>query len=112
MAYTVPGLVGLDAVGSVTQTPSGNGLVASNVANAGSFTVTPSAPVLSIGTASNYTFSYTAATATVNKAELKIIANTDAKFVGEADRAAYNGVRYEGFVAYQTAAVLIGNLAV
>ncbi|NBO82788.1 MAG: hypothetical protein EBU75_08140, partial [Betaproteobacteria bacterium] len=60
-ASTAPsgtGLVGADALGSVTQ--------------AGSFTVTPSAAVLSTGLASNYDFSYVASTHTVNPADLVV----------------------------------------
>uniref|UniRef100_UPI0025FEA18F autotransporter-associated beta strand repeat-containing protein n=1 Tax=Limnohabitans sp. Rim8 TaxID=1100718 RepID=UPI0025FEA18F len=112
MTYTVSGLVGYDAVSSLTQTPSGNGLVASQVANAGSFTVTPGSVVLSTGKTSNYTFSYTAATATVNKADLKVTAKDDAKFIGEADVSGFAGVRYTGFVAGQTASVLSGSATV
>ena len=112
MTYTVNGLVGFDAVRSLTQTPSGSGLVASNVANAGSFTVTPGSVVLSTGKASNYTFSYSAATATVNKADLTVKANNDTKFIGEADVSGYNGVSYSGFVAGQTASVLSGSATV
>ncbi|WP_304441715.1 S-layer family protein [Limnohabitans sp. G3-2] len=107
-AYTVTGLVGYDAVSSVTRTPSGNGLVASHVANAGSFTVTPSTVVLSTGKASNYAFTYTPATATVNKADLTVKANNDAKFIGEADASGFGGVSYTGFVAGETASVLSG----
>jgi hypothetical protein len=50
ISFNVNGLIGLDAVRSVTQTP-GNSVVAGNAANAGSFTVIPSAAVLSIGRA-------------------------------------------------------------
>ncbi len=112
MTYTVNGLVGFDAVRSLTQTPSGSGLVASNVANAGNFTVTPGSVVLSTGKSSNYTFSYTAATATVNKADLTVKANNDTKFIGEADVSGYSGVSYTGFVAGQTASVLSGSATV
>jgi filamentous hemagglutinin family protein len=112
MTYTVSGLVGYDAVRSLTQTPSGSGLVASQVANAGSFTVTPGSVALSAGKTSNYTFSYTAATATVNKADLKVTAKDDSKFIGEADVSGFAGVRYTGFVAGETASVLSGSATV
>jgi Trk K+ transport system NAD-binding subunit len=46
-------LVGSDAVGSVTQTASGTGVTPAGVAQAGTYTVTPSAAVLSTGMASN-----------------------------------------------------------
>jgi filamentous hemagglutinin family protein len=111
MTYNVSGLVGSDAVRSITQTPS-NSVVAGNVANAGTFAVTPSAAVLSIGRASNYTFNYTSALATVSKANLTVKVKDDAKFVGESDNAAYDGVSYSGFVAGQTASVLSGAVAI
>jgi hypothetical protein len=111
MTYNVSGLVGSDAVRSITQTPS-NSVVAGNVANAGTFAVTPSAAVLSIGKASNYTFNYTSALATVSKANLKVKVKDDAKFVGESDNVAYDGVSYSGFVAGQTASVLSGAVAI
>jgi hypothetical protein len=78
------------------------------VANAGSFTVTPGSVALSTGKTSNYTFSYTAATATVDKANLTVTAKDDSKFIGEADASGFAGVRYTGFVAGQTASVLSG----
>jgi phosphoribosylcarboxyaminoimidazole (NCAIR) mutase len=74
-ASTAPsgtGLVGSDALGSVTQTPSGTGVTPTGVAQAGSFSVTPSAAVLSTGLASNYDFSYSASTHTVNPADLVV----------------------------------------
>jgi filamentous hemagglutinin family protein len=110
MTYTVSGLVGLDAVSSVTQT-LGNSVLASSVANAGSFTVTPSAAVMSTGLVSNYEFSYGSALASVSKVNLSVMANNDGKFVGESDNSAYDGVSYRGFVAGETASVLSGAVA-
>ena len=69
MGYSVEGLVDQDAVRSLTQTPDGT-VVAGNVANAGSFAVTPSSVVLSTGKTSNYSFSYVASTNTVSPATL------------------------------------------
>jgi filamentous hemagglutinin family protein len=111
-SYSVSGLVGLDAVRSVTQTASGSGIVAGNVANAGSFSVTPSAAVLSTGRAGNYNFSYTGATHTVTKAQLQVEVNHDARFVGQAEGTSYFGVSYTGLVANQTPSVLGGNLQI
>ena len=111
ISFNVNGLIGLDAVRTVTQTP-GNSVVAGNAANAGTFTVMPSAAVLNIGRAENYTFNYTAALATVSKVNLTVKANNDGKFVGESDNSAYGGVSYTGFVAGQTASVLSGAVAV
>ncbi|NBS66382.1 MAG: hypothetical protein EBT33_18930, partial [Betaproteobacteria bacterium] len=68
--------MGTDAVASVTQTASGSGVAATGVAQAGTFTVTPSAAVLSTGLASNYGFSYVAATSTVDKATLTVSGST------------------------------------
>ena len=111
MTYTVSGLVGFDAVSSVTQTP-GNSVLASSVANAGSFTVTPSAAVMSTGLVSNYEFSYGSALASVSKVNLSVIANNGGKFVGESDNSAYDGVSYRGFVAGETASVLSGAVVI
>ena len=72
--YTRTDLVGSDAIGSVTQTASILGNPVTGVAQAGSFTSTPSAAVLSIGNANNYSFSYVGANNTVAKANLTITA--------------------------------------
>jgi hypothetical protein len=73
--FTNTALVGADAIGSVTQTTTINGHAVSGVAQAGSFIATPSAAVLSTGTAGNYSFSYVPATNTVAKANLSINAD-------------------------------------
>jgi hypothetical protein len=99
-ASTAPsgtGLVGADALGSVTQTASGTGVTASGVAQAGSFTVTPSAAVLSAGLASNYDFSYVDGTHTVDKANLAL--NATASLTGNV----YRGTAYMG--TYTTTAL-------
>ena len=67
-AFTTSALVGFDRVASVTQTASGTGVAGSSIAQAGSFTVTPSSAVLSTGTASNYSFTYVPVTMTVSPA--------------------------------------------
>jgi hypothetical protein len=80
-SFTTSTMVGNDAVGSLTQTPSSNG-----AANTGTFTVTPSAAALSTGTASNYDFTYVPSTHTVNKAALTLTASTNTKnFDGKTD---------------------------
>ncbi|MCX7261281.1 MAG: YDG domain-containing protein, partial [Burkholderiales bacterium] len=80
-SFTTSTMVGNDAVGSLTQTPSSNG-----PANTGTFTVTPSAAALSTGTASNYDFTYVPSTHTVNKAALTLTASTNTKnFDGKTD---------------------------
>ena len=64
-----------DTIGSVTQVASISGIVVSGIAQAGSFTSTPSAAILSSGKASNYLFSYVASSSnTVAKADLAITA--------------------------------------
>ena len=88
--YATSGLVGSDAVGSVTQTiVAGGNTVSSGIAQAGSFTATPSAAVLSTGAAGNYTFSYVAASNTIAKADLAVsaVASTGHVYKGTA----YNG---------------------
>lgn len=72
-AFTTSALVGSDNVASVTQTASGTGVTASGVAQAGSFTVTPSSAVLGTGTAGNYNFSYVDSTHTVSQVTLTLI---------------------------------------
>ena len=59
--YSNTALVGSDAMGAVTQTANQTG-----VAQAGSFSVTPSAATVSSGNPNNYQFSYVAANHTVN----------------------------------------------
>jgi hypothetical protein len=49
------------------------------VAQAGSFTVTPSAAAMGVGSASNYSFSYAASTHTVDKASLVLTARENTK---------------------------------
>jgi hypothetical protein len=73
-AFTTGSLVGSDAVGSVTQTTGSTG-----VAQAGSYSVTPSAAILSTGAAGNYSFSYVASTNTVGRAGLTLTAVTSSK---------------------------------
>ena len=73
-AYNRTDLVGSDAIGSVTQTASISGNPVTGVAQAGSFTSTPSSVVLSTGNADNYIFSYVGANNTVARANLTIAA--------------------------------------
>ncbi|MCX7261228.1 MAG: filamentous hemagglutinin N-terminal domain-containing protein, partial [Burkholderiales bacterium] len=96
-SYTVGTMVGSDTVASVTQTPSGLSESASATAQAGSFTVTPSAAVMGTGTASNYSFSYVPSTHTVDKANLSVIATPS--LTGNV----YNGSAFTG--TYTTTAV-------
>ncbi|WP_233200892.1 S-layer family protein [Limnohabitans sp. G3-2] len=70
ISYAVNGLVGQDALASVTQTPSGHAGSALGVAQAGNFSVRPSGAVLSTGNVNNYNFIYGDSTHTVNPAPL------------------------------------------
>ena len=90
-------LVGSDAIGSVTQTASIGGSTVTGVAQAGTFTSTPSGAVLSSGIADNYSFSYIGATNTVAKADLTIAA------VASLTGNTYRGSAYTG--TYTTTAL-------
>ena len=65
--YSNTALVGSDTMGSVTQTANKTG-----VAQAGSFSVTPSAASVTSGNASNYQFSYVAASHTINPLSITV----------------------------------------
>jgi autotransporter-associated beta strand protein len=88
--FTTTPLAGSDAVGSVAQRTTVGGNVVTGIAQAGTFISTPSAAVLSTGTASNYLFTYTGATNTVAKANLSVIATSSLS--GNV----YNGNAYTG----------------
>jgi hypothetical protein len=66
--YSNTALVGSDAMGAVTQTANQTG-----VAQAGSFSVTPSAATVSSGNPNNYQFSYVAANHTVNPLAITVV---------------------------------------
>ena len=65
--YSNTALVGSDTLGSVTQTANKTG-----VAQAGSFSVTPSAASVTSGNPSNYQFSYVAASHTINPLSITV----------------------------------------
>ncbi len=73
-SFTTTPLAGSDVVESVTQRTTVAGNVVSGIAQAGTFISTPSTAVLSTGSASNYSFTYVAATNTVAKANLSVTA--------------------------------------
>lgn len=81
--FTVSGLQNSDAVSGLTLgysgTPAGN-LAAAIV---GSYTITPSALILSSGTLSNYNVSYNTGTLTVNTATLTVTALPQTKSYGD-----------------------------
>ena len=104
-SFSAGAMAGSDTVGSVTQT---TGL--SGVAQAGLFTVTPSAAILSSGNASNYNFTYLPSTHTVDKANLNVTANNASKSYDGVAYSGGNGITYSGFVHNETSAVLGGAL--
>jgi hypothetical protein len=103
-------MVGSDALSSVTQTPTRLASSAFGTAQAGTFTVTPSAAVLSTGAASNYNFSYVSSTHSVDKVNLSVTAINATKTYDGVVYAGGNGVTYSGFVNNETSAVLGGTL--
>jgi outer membrane protein OmpA-like peptidoglycan-associated protein len=72
--------VGPDALGSVTFTFS-----TANPVNAGEYTITPSAAVLSTGDPDNYNISYETATLTINKRQITVTADDKVKTYGDND---------------------------
>jgi filamentous hemagglutinin family protein len=103
--FSTSALVGADALASVTQTSAPSG-----VAQAGSFTVTPSAAVMGSGNTNNYTFSYAPGTHTVSPVALMVTAANASKSYDGMNYSGGNGVIYSGFVNNETAAVLGGSL--
>jgi filamentous hemagglutinin family protein len=67
--YTNTALVGSDSLAGVTQTAS---LTGTAIAQAGNYTVTPSAAQLTSGNSSNYQFTYVASTNTVSPLNLNV----------------------------------------
>lgn len=84
---TAAGLLGSDALSSVTYTFSGNGYGPSTVipTNAGSYTVTPSNAVLSPGDISYYSVQYVPGTFTIHGLEATLTAAPASKVYGDAD---------------------------
>jgi hypothetical protein len=79
-AFTATGLVGGDAIASVTLTATGGGTATAPV---GRYTLTPSSPVGSTFTAGNYSITYYSGTLTVTTAPLTITATNDTKTYGQ-----------------------------
>ena len=65
-------------VNSVTQTASGPGVTSTGVAQAGSFSVTPSHAVMGVGNANNYSFSYVGGEYTINPVVVTVRSMTGA----------------------------------
>ena len=96
-SYTHTDLVGLDAVGSLTQAASKGGSTVTGIAQAGNFTSTPSAVILSTGNPDNYSFFYVGKTNSIAKADLTI--NAVESLTGNV----YRGSSYTG--SYTTSAL-------
>ncbi|MBT8584565.1 hypothetical protein G6694_07975 [Polynucleobacter paneuropaeus] len=88
--FTTSTMVGSDSVAAVTQATTISGSTVSGVAQAGSFISTPSAAVMGVGSANNYSFTYVPATNTVAKANVTI--TETASLTGNI----YNGSAYTG----------------
>ena len=118
-----------DGTRSATATLSLSGLVGSetlDVTNTATFanatagddkTVTVTSVNLADGTngglAANYSISSgETTTATINKATLNVAPLDDAKFVGEADPAGFNGVIYNGFISGESSSDLGGSTTI
>jgi hypothetical protein len=107
ISHSVGTMVGLDAVASVTQTPAGFSGGAAGTAQAGAYTITPSAAVLSTGAASNYNFVYVNSTHTVNKANATVTANSGTVTYNGANQTV-SGFTASGLVGGEREAVLTG----
>ncbi len=109
--YGYGSLVGI--VGSDTVTVSGAPVYDSANANAVRSVLIGNVGIAG-SDASNYTMSWTNGSGTINKAQLSVTANADAKFVTQGDvLTTYNGVSYNGFVhGENTGALNITGLSV
>jgi filamentous hemagglutinin family protein len=81
--FTPVGLIGADTISGVTLSSAG----AVNIANVGTYAITPSDAVFGVGSASNYTLSYVNGQLTVNPAPLTITVAPQSKVYGNADPA-------------------------
>ncbi|NDG41779.1 MAG: hypothetical protein EBY28_20990, partial [Betaproteobacteria bacterium] len=109
--FTSSALAQGDWVSSVTKVAGEAGATASAVAQAGSYTVTPSSAVMGVGLASNYSFSYLPGSNKVDKAALTVAANAANKAYDGKAYSGGNGVSYAGFVNSEDSKVLSGTLA-
>jgi hypothetical protein len=104
-------LAGVTGYGTLGNTVAGDSVSVSGKAafadaNSGSQAVAQGSATL-VGTdAGNYQISWTNGSGTIDKASLTITANKDARFIGMADTAGYQGVSYTGFVNGETSSVL------
>ncbi|MCG5644992.1 YDG domain-containing protein, partial [Flavobacteriaceae bacterium LSUCC0859] len=82
-------------IGSEDVTLSGVGVY--DAASVGSRTIAIGTVTLTGADKGNYSLNWTNGSGTISKKTLTVTANNDAKFVGESDTPAYNGVSYSGF---------------
>ncbi|MBI5875042.1 MAG: MBG-2 domain-containing protein [Deltaproteobacteria bacterium] len=100
--FTPVGLLGGDTISGVTLTSAG----AVNTANVGTYAITPSAAVFSVGSAGNYTITYNNGALTVTPAALTITADNQTKVYGDANPALT--ATYSGLKGTDTSAVVSG----
>lgn len=109
--FTHTALVGSDAIGSTTLTFTSASPSYSNTAvphHAGTYTLTPSAPVFTTGSASNYTINYVSATYTISAKALSITASSHTITVG--DPVPSITASYSAFAFSESASNLTGTL--
>ena len=75
--YTISGLIGADHISSVTLPTFGQ------YDHAGTYAITPSNPVFSVGSVSNYEITYNSGTFTINPSPLVITANNASRYYGD-----------------------------
>ena len=92
-AFSTSSMLGSDNVASITSTT-----LATGVAQAGSFTITPSNAVMGTGLASNYSFTYSPLVVSIARASLTLAATTDSK-------------TYDGTTASSAAVTITGKAA-
>ncbi|MBV5331775.1 hypothetical protein JZU69_05295, partial [bacterium] len=100
--FTATGLVNNETTAALTGVSTSGGVGT----NAGIYTHTAS------GSATNYNLSFTAGDLTIEKANLNVMANNDARLLTQADAVNFAGVSFSGFVNGETAAVLTGTAKV
>ncbi len=104
LGFTAGGLVGADAIASVTQTTA-----AGPAAAVGSYALTPSAAVFSSGSGVNYAITYVAGTVTGTRAVLTVTATNLSMAYGAAVPALTDTIT--GYVNGDTSAVVSGSAA-
>ena len=80
--------------------------------NAGTQAIIQGSVALMGATAGNYALTWVNGEGTIAPAALTVVANSDARFVVQADSPGYNGVSYRGFVNGETSAVLGGSAVI